>query len=174
MSEDRRCASPSNSKRPLTTLSAIGRICIRSRTIEESLAKPKYGRLRIESGSLLRAANFLLRLHLLTSVPLQSMSLKPLILFFTPVRHATEVYKALSNIARTEVVTSKSREEFFKDVKEKYRDAQAIYRTSASGAVCWSLIAIPFSLVLLHIVGVASAVMQSLSRCTAQSAMDGS
>lgn len=63
------------------------------------------------------------------------MSLKPLILFFTPVRHATEIYKALSSIARTEVVTSKSREEFFKDAKEKYRDAKAIYRTSASGAV---------------------------------------
>ena len=60
---------------------------------------------------------------------------KPLILFFNPVRHAVAAYKSLASIARTEVVTSKSRHEFFKDTRDKYKDAVAIYRTSASGAV---------------------------------------
>ena len=60
---------------------------------------------------------------------------KPRILFFNPVRHAVGVYKALSDTARTEVVASKSREEFFEDVKGKYNDVRAIWRTSYSGAV---------------------------------------
>jgi hypothetical protein len=61
--------------------------------------------------------------------------LKPLILFFNPVRHAKAYYEGLQKIARTEVVTSKSREEFFKDIKDKYNSVSVIYRTSASGAV---------------------------------------
>jgi glyoxylate reductase len=61
---------------------------------------------------------------------------KPRILFFNPVRHATASYRALSSVAITEVVTSKSRAEFFADIKQKYRDVQAIYRTSSSGTVC--------------------------------------
>ncbi|KIY01297.1 uncharacterized protein Z520_02849 [Fonsecaea multimorphosa CBS 102226] len=60
---------------------------------------------------------------------------KPRILFFSPVRHALTTYEALGQVARVEVVTSKSREEFFRDVRDKYHDVQAIYRTSASGAV---------------------------------------
>jgi ABC-type Fe3+-citrate transport system substrate-binding protein len=62
--------------------------------------------------------------------------LKPFMLFFDPVRHAKAYYEGLQKIARTEVVTSKSREEFFKDVKDKYNSVSVIYRTSASGAVC--------------------------------------
>ncbi|RAK90120.1 2-hydroxyacid dehydrogenase [Aspergillus costaricaensis CBS 115574] len=62
-------------------------------------------------------------------------SAKPRILFFNPVRHAVPFYVKLQEHAHTEVVTSKSREEFFKDVTEKYKDIFAIYRTSASGAV---------------------------------------
>lgn len=62
-------------------------------------------------------------------------SAKPRILFFNPVRHAVQFYDKLQEHAHTEVVTSKSREEFFKDVTEKYKDIFAIYRTSASGAV---------------------------------------
>ncbi|OQU94489.1 D-isomer specific 2-hydroxyacid dehydrogenase, NAD binding domain-containing protein [Cladophialophora immunda] len=60
---------------------------------------------------------------------------KPRILFFNPVRHALKAYEALGQVARVEVVTSKSREEFFRDTRDKYHDIQAIYRTSASGAV---------------------------------------
>ncbi|KAH7076385.1 D-isomer specific 2-hydroxyacid dehydrogenase [Paraphoma chrysanthemicola] len=59
----------------------------------------------------------------------------PRILFFNPVRHARDAYEALQKVARTEVVTSKSRQEFFSDLQTKYGDIQAIYRTSASGAV---------------------------------------
>ncbi|KAJ3539903.1 hypothetical protein NM208_g5299 [Fusarium decemcellulare] len=60
---------------------------------------------------------------------------KPRILFFNPVRHALAAYEALHKVAAPEVVTSKSRPEFFTDIKSKYHDIQAIYRTSASGAV---------------------------------------
>jgi hypothetical protein len=60
---------------------------------------------------------------------------KPLILFFSPVRHALTTYKTLSAYARTEIVTSTSRQDFFEDIEGKYRDAVAIYRTSASGVV---------------------------------------
>ncbi|WZH39140.1 2-hydroxyacid dehydrogenase UNK4.10 [Fusarium acuminatum] len=60
---------------------------------------------------------------------------KPFILFFNPVRHAKTVYKKLEEVARVEVVTSTSREQFFKDVQDKYKDIRVIYRTSASGAV---------------------------------------
>ncbi|KAH7157258.1 D-isomer specific 2-hydroxyacid dehydrogenase [Dactylonectria estremocensis] len=60
---------------------------------------------------------------------------KPRILFFNPVRHALAAYEALHAVAAPEVVTSKSREQFFADLKTKYHDIQAIYRTSASGAV---------------------------------------
>lgn len=60
---------------------------------------------------------------------------KPLILFFNPVRHALATYRALSKVARTELLTSTSRNDFFNDLKGKYEDVNAIYRTSASGAV---------------------------------------
>lgn len=60
---------------------------------------------------------------------------KPRILFFNPVRHAVAVYRSLAEIAVTEVVTSQSREGFFSDLKNKYAGINAIYRTSASGAV---------------------------------------
>ena len=60
---------------------------------------------------------------------------KPLILFFSLVRHALTAYKALGAYARTELVTSTSRQDFFKDIRGKYKDAVAIYRTSASGVV---------------------------------------
>jgi glyoxylate reductase len=65
---------------------------------------------------------------------------KPRILFFNPVRHAIAAYSALSSVATTDVVTSKSRIEFFADIKQKYSDVQAIYRTSASGAVCQTFV----------------------------------
>jgi hypothetical protein len=64
---------------------------------------------------------------------------KPLVLFFSPVRHATSTYEQLQQVAQTEVVTSQSRDEFFYDVATKYRNAFAIYRTSASGSVCLPL-----------------------------------
>ncbi|KAE8327310.1 D-isomer specific 2-hydroxyacid dehydrogenase [Aspergillus sergii] len=60
---------------------------------------------------------------------------KPFVLFFNPVRHAVPFYETLQEVAHTEVVTSKSRDEFFNDITGKYRDIFAIYRTSASGAV---------------------------------------
>ncbi|WQF78958.1 Putative D-isomer specific 2-hydroxyacid dehydrogenase, catalytic domain-containing protein [Colletotrichum destructivum] len=59
---------------------------------------------------------------------------KPRILFFNPVRHALADYEALHAVASPEVVTSTSRRELFDDLKAKYHDIQAIYRTSASGA----------------------------------------
>lgn len=65
---------------------------------------------------------------------------KPFILFFNPVRHAKTYYETLQEVARTEVVTSKSRDEFFKDLEDKYKDISVIYRTSASGAVCNGLV----------------------------------
>ncbi|CAG7922137.1 unnamed protein product [Penicillium olsonii] len=60
---------------------------------------------------------------------------KPLVLFFSPVRHAISTYEQLQQLAQTEVVTSQSREEFFHDLATKYQNAFAIYRTSASGSV---------------------------------------
>ncbi|PYI20035.1 2-hydroxyacid dehydrogenase [Aspergillus violaceofuscus CBS 115571] len=60
---------------------------------------------------------------------------KPFVLFFNPVKHAGDFYKKLQDVAHTEVVTSKTRDEFFKDLQDKYQDIFAIYRTSASGAV---------------------------------------
>ena len=60
---------------------------------------------------------------------------RPRILFFNPVRHALAKFEALSKVAQVEVVSSTSREEFFRDVGTKYNNIQAIYRTSASGAV---------------------------------------
>ncbi|KAJ6114509.1 hypothetical protein N7486_000287 [Penicillium sp. IBT 16267x] len=62
-------------------------------------------------------------------------SQKPLVLFFSPVKHAHSQYELLQQVARTEVVTSRSRDEFFKDLETKYKGAFAIYRTSASGIV---------------------------------------
>lgn len=61
---------------------------------------------------------------------------KPRILFFNPVRHAVAAYEALKAVADPEVVTSKSRQQFFADLNNKYHNIRAIYRTSASGAVC--------------------------------------
>jgi glyoxylate reductase len=63
------------------------------------------------------------------------MSSKPFVLFFNPVKHAKPVYETLQGVARTEVVSSTSRQEFFMDVEGKYKDIFAIYRTSSSGAV---------------------------------------
>lgn len=60
---------------------------------------------------------------------------KPFVLFFHPVRHAVPFFEKLQELAHTEVVTSKSREEFFKDITDKYKNIFAIYRTSASGIV---------------------------------------
>ena len=60
---------------------------------------------------------------------------KPQILFFNPVRHAVAAFDALRQVVQADVVTSKSRREFFDDITAKYNNAQAIYRTSASGAV---------------------------------------
>lgn len=57
---------------------------------------------------------------------------KPRVLFFNPVRHAFDEYKKLSLVVQTEVVASKSRAEFFADVKGKYKDITAIYSTSSS------------------------------------------
>ncbi|KAI9042135.1 D-mandelate dehydrogenase-like dehydrogenase [Aspergillus affinis] len=62
-------------------------------------------------------------------------SQKPLVLFFNAVRHAHSSFQQLQQMARTEIVTSKNRETFFQDIQGKYKDAFAIYRTSASGAV---------------------------------------
>ncbi|PYI05191.1 hypothetical protein BO78DRAFT_447854 [Aspergillus sclerotiicarbonarius CBS 121057] len=64
-----------------------------------------------------------------------SPSSKPFILFFNAVKHAELVYKKLQEIAHTEIITSTTREGFFHDIKDKYRNIFAIYRTSASGAV---------------------------------------
>jgi glyoxylate reductase len=60
---------------------------------------------------------------------------QPRVLFFNPVHHALVEYATLSKVAQTEMVSSKSRAEFFADVETKYSDIRAIYRTSASGAV---------------------------------------
>jgi glyoxylate reductase len=60
---------------------------------------------------------------------------KPRILFFNPVRHALEAYQKLSLETRTEVIASKSRAEFFQDVKDRYKDVVAIYSTSSSYSV---------------------------------------
>ncbi|KAE8164981.1 D-isomer specific 2-hydroxyacid dehydrogenase [Aspergillus tamarii] len=60
---------------------------------------------------------------------------QPFILFFNPVRHAVPFYQQLQKVARTEVVTCKSREEFYSDLQRKYKDISIIYRTSASGIV---------------------------------------
>lgn len=60
---------------------------------------------------------------------------KPRILFFNPVRHALAAFEALSKVAQVEVVASRSRQEFFKDIEDRYHDIRAIYRTSASGTV---------------------------------------
>ncbi|KAL4914524.1 D-isomer specific 2-hydroxyacid dehydrogenase [Aspergillus aurantiobrunneus] len=62
-------------------------------------------------------------------------SQRPLVLFFNPVNHARSAFEQLQRVAHAEVVTSKSREEFFHDVQEKYKGVFAIYRTSASGSV---------------------------------------
>ncbi|KAJ5736369.1 uncharacterized protein N7483_001494 [Penicillium malachiteum] len=48
---------------------------------------------------------------------------KPFILFFNPVRHAKSFYAKLQE------------DEFFKDLRDKYKNIFAIYRASASGSV---------------------------------------
>jgi glyoxylate reductase len=62
-------------------------------------------------------------------------STKPFVLFFNPVRHAKSFYTKFQDVAHTEVVTSKSREEFYKDIQGKYKDIFALYTTSTSTAV---------------------------------------
>ncbi|KAJ5195679.1 hypothetical protein N7449_006158 [Penicillium cf. viridicatum] len=62
-------------------------------------------------------------------------SSKPFVLFFNPVQHAMPFFQKLQEVAHTEVITSKSREEFFNDITDKYKNIFAVYRTSASGTV---------------------------------------
>ncbi|KAK1705677.1 D-isomer specific 2-hydroxyacid dehydrogenase [Colletotrichum lupini] len=57
------------------------------------------------------------------------------ILFFNAVRHALQEYEALKLVADPEVVTSTSRDQFFSDLRSKYQNIEAIFRTSSSGAV---------------------------------------
>lgn len=66
---------------------------------------------------------------------IRKMSSKPFVLFFNPVQHAMPFFQKLQEVAHTEVVTSKSRKEFFKDITDKYKNIFAVYRTSASGTV---------------------------------------
>jgi hypothetical protein len=70
-----------------------------------------------------------------SQVKIMPSSSKPFVLFFNPVRHAKSFYKKFQDVAQTEVVTSKSREEFYKDIRGKYKDIFALYTTSASTAV---------------------------------------
>lgn len=63
------------------------------------------------------------------------MTSKPRILLFNPVKHALPEYEELQKSTSPELVTSKSREEFFEDCQTKYVNIAAIYRKSASGAV---------------------------------------
>ncbi|KXH27568.1 hypothetical protein CSAL01_00735 [Colletotrichum salicis] len=60
---------------------------------------------------------------------------KPRILFFNPVRHALDEYEALKSVANPEVVTSSSRAKLFDDLRTKYHDIEAIFRTSSTGTV---------------------------------------
>lgn len=60
---------------------------------------------------------------------------KPKILFFNPALHAVAQFEALSEVTKVELVSSKSRQELLRDSEIKYHNVQAIYRTSASGAV---------------------------------------
>lgn len=60
---------------------------------------------------------------------------KPRILCFNAVCHALKELESLRKIANVETVSSKSRQEFFSDLHDKYKDIDAIYRTSASGSV---------------------------------------
>jgi len=60
---------------------------------------------------------------------------KPFFLFFSPVWHAKAAFEELHEVASVELVTSTNRQEFFKDVEDKYKDIQVIYRNSASGTV---------------------------------------
>jgi glyoxylate reductase len=60
---------------------------------------------------------------------------KPLVLFFNPVRHAKAFFEEFRQVAQAQIVTSRTREEFFHDLQGKYNDVFAIYRTPASGAV---------------------------------------
>ncbi|KAK1511295.1 uncharacterized protein CCOS01_15057 [Colletotrichum costaricense] len=60
---------------------------------------------------------------------------KPRILFFNAVRHALQEYEALKLVANPEVVTSTSRDQFFSDLRSKYQNIEAIFRTSSSGVV---------------------------------------
>lgn len=72
----------------------------------------------------------------LTKSPTFKMHLpEHFILFLNPVRHAIYFLQQLPKIARTELVTSKSRDEFFSDLQGKYKDITIIYRTSVSGAI---------------------------------------
>lgn len=60
---------------------------------------------------------------------------KPFVLFFNPIKYARPFFEKLQQVAHTEVVTSKNRAEFFHDLRHKYKNIFAIYRTSSSGAV---------------------------------------
>jgi len=75
------------------------------------------------------------------------MSSKPRILLFNPVKHALAQYKDLQESTAPEVVTSESREQFFRDCRTRYKDVIAIYRTSASGAVSKPLAIVDMSII---------------------------
>lgn len=64
--------------------------------------------------------------------------LRPRILCFNAVQHALQDLESLREIADVEVISSKSRQELFCDFNDKYKDIDAIYRTSASGLVEFS------------------------------------
>ncbi|RDW62518.1 putative glyoxylate reductase [Coleophoma crateriformis] len=64
---------------------------------------------------------------------------KPRILFVNPVRHAHAKLQELAAVTQTEVISSTSRAEFFKDVEDKYKDIIAIYSTSSSYALIQKL-----------------------------------
>ncbi|KAK9451926.1 D-isomer specific 2-hydroxyacid dehydrogenase [Limtongia smithiae] len=60
---------------------------------------------------------------------------KPHILLLGKISHASAEWEALADVATLSVVESANRDEFIKDLKGKYSDITAIYRTFASVAI---------------------------------------
>ncbi|KAK9339647.1 D-isomer specific 2-hydroxyacid dehydrogenase [Lipomyces starkeyi] len=60
---------------------------------------------------------------------------KPHILLLGEIRHAKAEWEALSDVATLSVCDSANREEFIKDLKGKYSDVVAVYRTFTSVAI---------------------------------------
>ncbi|KAK9324159.1 D-isomer specific 2-hydroxyacid dehydrogenase [Lipomyces orientalis] len=60
---------------------------------------------------------------------------KPLVLLLGEIRHAKAEWEALSNVATLSVCDSANREEFIKDLKGKYSEVVAVYRTFNSVAI---------------------------------------